>query len=65
MAVSGISAASAGVSAPSQPTLSSIGHHKHGGHHSHSLTDIDAQGSSVASTPSSTGKIGSKLDLTA
>jgi hypothetical protein len=65
MAVSGISAASAGASAPSQPPLSSISHHKHGGHHSHSLTDIDAQGSSIASPPSFTGKIGSKLDVTA
>ena len=29
------------------------------------LSDIDVQGSSVATAPSSTGKVGSKLDVTA
>jgi hypothetical protein len=30
-----------------------------------SMTDIDAQGSSVASAPGPTGKVGSKIDITA
>jgi hypothetical protein len=35
------------------------------GRHSHSMGDVDARSSSVASAPSPTGKIGSKLDVTA
>ena len=55
---------SASLSATAQRPLQSVGHHKHG-HHSHSLSDIDAQGSSIASAPSSSGKIGSKVNVTA
>ena len=63
MAISGISSAS--FYAASQQAILSLSHHKHGGHHGSSLTDIDAAGSSVASAPSQTGKIGSKIDITA
>jgi hypothetical protein len=63
MAVSGISSAS--FSAASQHAAQSPSHHKHGGHRPQSLTDIDAAGSSVASAPSTTGKIGSKVDIAA
>jgi hypothetical protein len=63
MAISGISAGSSHASA--QQAVQSLGQHKHGGHHLHSLSDIDAQGSSVMSAASSTGKVGSKVDVTA
>jgi hypothetical protein len=63
MAISGMS--SAGFHASSQQALQSLSHHKYGGHHGHSLTDGDAANSSVTSAPSKTGKIGSKIDLTA
>ena len=63
MAISGVTPG--GIYATSQQPLQSVSQHKHGGHHSTSLSDIDAQGSSVASSPSSTGKIGSKLNITA
>lgn len=49
---------------PSTQQLSqSSGHHRqHNGRHA-SLTDVDAQSSSIASAPSATGRIGSKLDV--
>jgi len=61
MAVSAVSAA--GAYSASQP-LPSVSQHKHNGKQMPSLSDIDAQGSSVATPPSATGKIGSKVDLT-
>ncbi len=61
MAISGISAAGP----PSLQAAQLPGQHKHGGHHARSLSDIDAQGSSVASAPSSTGKVGSMVNMTA
>ena len=63
MAISGMS--SAGFHASSQQAVQSLSHHKHGGHRGQSLTDVDAAGSSVASAPSKTGKIGSKIDIRA
>ncbi len=63
MAISGMSSAS--IYAASQQAMLSLSQHKHGGRHGSSLTDIDAAGSSVASAPSQTGKIGSKIDITA
>jgi len=63
MAMSGISAAAS--QSAGQPGIHSLAQHKHGGHRSHSLSDIDAQGSSVASAPSPTGKVGGKLDISA
>ena len=63
MAISGMSLA--GFHASSQQAVQSLSHHKHGGHHGHSLADVDATGSSVATEPSKTGKIGSKIDITA
>jgi hypothetical protein len=51
--------------ATSQQPLSSISQHKHSSQQPQSLSDIDAQGSSVASPPSATGKVGSKLNITA
>jgi len=62
MAISGMSLA--GFHASSQQAVQSLSHHKHGGH-SHSLEDVDATSSSVASAPSKTGKVGSKIDITA
>jgi hypothetical protein len=63
MAISGMS--SAGFHAASQQAVQSLSHRKYGGHHGHSLTDVDAAGSSVAAAPSKTGKTGSKIDITA
>jgi hypothetical protein len=63
MAISGMSSASFHASA--QQGLQSLSHHKHGGRSGQSLTDVDATGSSVASPPSATGKVGSKLNVTA
>jgi len=62
MAISGLSGA--GAYTPSQSPLQSSGPHKHGRHHSQSISDVDAQSSSVATPASSTGKIGSKIDIT-
>ena len=45
--------------------MQSLSHHKNSGHHGRSLSDIDAAGSSVGSAPSKTGKIGSKIDISA
>jgi hypothetical protein len=59
MAISGMS----GFHASSQQALQSLSQHKHGGHHGHSLTD--AASSRIASAPSKTGKIGSKIDISA
>ena len=63
MAISGISAASFHA-ASSQSTQSSAPH-KQGGRHPQTLTDIDSAGSSMASPPSPTGKIGSRINITA
>lgn len=62
MAISGVTPGSI-YAASSQP-LQSISQHKQNAHHSMSMSDIDAQGSSVASTPSASGKVGSKINLT-
>jgi hypothetical protein len=61
MAISGMS----GFHALSQQAVQSLSHHKSGGRHGQSLSDVDATGSSLASAPSKTGKIGSKIDITA
>ncbi len=63
MAISGISPS--GIYTPSQQPVQPLSPQKHGAHHTRSLSDIDAQGSSVASAPSSTGKVGSKVDISA
>ncbi len=63
MTVSGISAATSNPTGGQQ--VQPLGQHKHGGHHSPSISDVDAQGSSLASAPSSTGKVGSTVDVTA
>jgi hypothetical protein len=60
MAISGMSSAS--FHALSQQAVQSLSHHKHNGR---SLSNVDAASSSVASAPSKTGKIGSKIDVTA
>ena len=59
MAISGI----ASLHAAAQQAVPSLSQYRRGGHHS--LADVDAAGSSVASAPSKTGKIGSKVDITA
>jgi hypothetical protein len=63
MAISGMSSAS--FHASSQQAMQSLSHHKQGGRHGHSLSDVDATSSSVGSAPSKTGKIGSKIDISA
>jgi hypothetical protein len=58
-------AAMSGFHAASQQALQSLSQHKNGGHHGRSLSDVDAISSSVATAPSKTGKIGSKIDISA
>jgi hypothetical protein len=57
-----IAAMSAGIQTTSQQSMQTVGQHKHS---RASLSDVDAQGSSVATPASSTGKIGSKIDVRA
>jgi hypothetical protein len=64
MAVSGISPAASSHVA-SQQVASTSSRHQQSGQRPPSLTDIDAQGSSVVSAPSATGKVGSKINITA
>lgn len=61
MAISGI----ANFHAASSQSTSPLNAHKQGARHSASLTDIDSAGSSMASPPSPTGKIGGKVDIRA
>ncbi len=63
MTMSGISSASSHAAA--QQIIASLAPHKHGSHRSQSFADIGAGGSSAASPSSATGKIGSKIDITA
>jgi hypothetical protein len=63
MAVSGL-AASTQFQPANQQLSQSSGHHRHHGGHHMSISDIDAQSSSVASAPTSTGKVGSRLNVT-
>jgi hypothetical protein len=61
MAISGVSTAAP--YAASQP-IQQTGQHKHGKHHSVSISDVDAQSSSIASAGSSApGQPGSKVDI--
>jgi hypothetical protein len=53
----------AGLHAAAQQAVQSLPQHKRGSHPA--LADVDAAGSSLASAPSKTGKIGSKVDITA
>jgi hypothetical protein len=62
MAVSVTAAANSHAISPQ--SAQSSGQNRHNGHRMQSMTDIDAQGSSMASRPSPTGKIGSKVDVT-
>jgi hypothetical protein len=48
----------------SQQAAQSSSAHVHNGRRMQSITDIDAQGSSLASAPNATGKTGSKVDIT-
>ena len=59
MAISGL----ASLHAAAQQAVQSLAQHRRGGRHS--LADVDAAGSSVARAPHKTGKIGSKVDITA
>jgi len=63
MAISGTSAVT--VYASNQHPVSSLGPHKHGGHHSHAASDVDVTGSPVAPVKSSPGKVGNKVNITA
>ena len=57
------SALSTALTGSGQQAVQSLAPHKHGHHHASSLADIHAMGSSAADGPSSTGKIGSKVDI--
>jgi len=65
MAISTIAA-----SANFQPSLPQVSqssghHHRHGGHHQGSISDVDAQSSSVASVGAATGTVGRTVNMTA
>jgi hypothetical protein len=60
MAISGMF--SAGSHASIQQAVQLLSHHKRG---SHPLADVDATSASVASPPNKTGKLGSKVDISA
>jgi len=60
MAITGVSSAAA--YAASQP-IQQIGQHKHGKHQGGSISDLDAQSSSIASAGGSNGQPGSKVDI--
>jgi hypothetical protein len=62
MPVSGLAAA-ATPQPPLQQLSSTSGHHKHGGIHGPSISDVDGQSSSLAMPSNSTGRIGSVLDI--
>jgi hypothetical protein len=62
MSVSAISAG--GIYATSQQPVQSLSYNKQASHRPTSLSDIDAQSSSLATAPSLTGKVGSKVNLT-
>jgi hypothetical protein len=61
MAISGLAAA--GFHATNHQSAQSATTHKHAARPS--LSDVDSTGSSVATPPSATGKIGSKVNITA
>jgi hypothetical protein len=62
MNVSGLAASQ--YQSSTQQLSESTGHRRqHGGHGHASLADIDAQSSSLVSAPSTTGRVGSKLDV--
>jgi len=63
MALSAIFAHASSQASGAQPSQAAT-HHRHGGHSAKSISDVDAQSSSVAAAPSATGRIGSKLDVT-
>jgi hypothetical protein len=54
--------AMAGFQALSQQAAQLLSHHKRGGH---SLADVDATSAGATSAPNKTGKIGSKVDISA
>jgi hypothetical protein len=60
-----ISGIATGAYAPSSQPVQASSHQKHGKHHAQSMTDVDAQSSSIATAASPTGKIGSKVDISA
>jgi hypothetical protein len=64
MAVSGMSLA-ASSHMTSQQAASTSNRQRQSAQKMPSLTDIDAQGSSVMTAPSATGKIGSKINISA
>jgi hypothetical protein len=61
MTIAGIAQSSA--SAANQLVSQALNVHKHG-HRSHSNSDIDGMGSNPSSSPSATGTVGSKLNVT-
>jgi hypothetical protein len=65
MAISGIGAAANILPPNPQVSQSSGHHHRRGSHHMPSLTDLDAQSSSVTSAGSLAGKVGATVNMTA
>ena len=64
MTISGLTAA-VNFQPASQQASPSSGHHRHNNKHPSSISDVDAQSSSLAATASTTRKVGGTIDITA
>jgi len=64
MSVSGVSAVGAYASSQQAQPLT-LGPHKHSRHQAASISDVDAQSSSVANTPSTASPTGRKVNILA
>jgi hypothetical protein len=63
MAISGIAASPQAQTA--QQSVQPPAHHRRGGAQPPSISDVDAQGSSTASSNRSTGSVGGRVDISA
>lgn len=63
MGIAGIAAG--GSHAASQQAMQSLAQPKHNHRHALSISDVDAQSSSVAASPNPTGRTGGKVDIIA
>ena len=64
MTISGLAAA-VNLQPASQQVSPSSGHHRHNNKHPSSISDVDAQSSSVAAPANATRKVGGTIDITA
>ena len=65
MTISGLTAAANLQPPATQQVSPSSAHHRHNNKHPSSISDVDAQSSSLAATASTTRKVGGTIDITA